>query len=107
MDVFTTTKAENVFYLTVQGNSKYIFEGYFGPVFPHSKNIYAAFVEAENREVINLISKLGQHWEQIDKKLWRQAIIANKKKYILKIEEKPGVFYPTVPMLMYAYSNSH
>src|SRR4051812_33026092 len=90
--------------LIITEGTKEIFRATFAPVFPHVKSIYSAIIEANACKAQCLINKLNHKgWEVISQTSWKQALIANKVKYVLLIVEHPGFFHGTVPMCLHAY----
>lgn len=82
---------------------KLVFHAHFAPIFPHVKSIYAAILEAKNCQGQCLINKLNQRdWEQVGETTWRLAVIVNKVKYVLVINER-GFFHATAPMWLASY----
>lgn len=101
----TKTIVHKSYELTILDGTRIIFQATFAPVFPHVKSIYSAILESKSSTVQCLINKLNQKdWEQVGETSWRQALIANKTKYVLVINELPGIFFATVPMCLYAYN---
>jgi hypothetical protein len=81
-----------------------VFHAFYAPAFPHPKNIYASFFEADAINVFCLVNKINpKDWVMKNPKEWKLALVANQKKFVLIVKEIGATFHATAPMLMYAY----
>jgi hypothetical protein len=102
-----TTVVSSLFELNIFDGSSLIFRGYFGPLFPHPKNIYQAISDAKAIAAECLFEKLKHtSWEKVNipsRIEYKQAVVINRRKIVLRIQEYKHQFHATVPMCLYAY----